>query len=58
MRIKKEGEYSPSFFIGLDLRLIHINEVDPIDERLIRTLLAFTLCSHTLLTLTSLQSIW
>lgn len=40
MRIKKEGEYSPSFFIGLDLRLIHINEVDPINERLIRTLLA------------------
>jgi len=58
MRIKKEGEYSPSFFIGLDLRLIHINEVDLIDEQLIRTLQAFTLCSRTLLTLTSLDSIW
>ena len=58
MRIKKEGEYSPSFFIGLDLRLVRITEVDPIDERLIRTLLAFTLCSRMLLTLTSLESTW
>ena len=58
MRIKKEGKYSPSFFIGLNLRLIQINEVDLIGERLIRTPLAFTLCSRTLLTLTNLQSIW
>ena len=31
---KKRGGVFPLFFIGLNLRLIHINEVDLIDEQL------------------------